>query len=98
MQGPGRGVKPAAKRCIHPRLNLPVTECPVKRLEKTTLSAMRDQLASFGWSDAELDELVEPKLGIITGLQALLDDLEELRQLDLGSIPPSEPFRRPPRA
>jgi hypothetical protein len=69
----------------------------VKRLEKATLSGIRDQLASFGWSDAELDELVEPKLGIITAFQVLLDDLEQLRRLDLGTIPPSEPLRRLPR-
>jgi hypothetical protein len=67
----------------------------VKKLEKATLSRIRDQLASFGWSDAELDELVEPKLGIITPFQVLLDDLERLRRLDLGTIPPSEPLRRP---
>ena len=49
----------------------------------------RDQLGGHAWEDAEIDELVDPKLGIITGLQELLDQLEQLREIDLGATPPA---------
>ncbi len=61
----------------------------MKKLDKKTLLGIRDQLASYAWDDAEIDELVDPKLGIITGFQELLDQLEVLRKIDLGSTPPA---------
>ena len=61
----------------------------MKRLEKDTLIGMRDQLGGYAWQDAEISELVDPKLGIITGLQELLDQLEQLRRIDLGATPPA---------
>ncbi len=67
----------------------------MKKLRIETLSGIRDQLASFAWDDAELDELVDPKLGIITGFQDLLDQLEILRQVDLGETPPAAEIRAP---
>jgi hypothetical protein len=39
----------------------------MKKLQKETLLGMRDQLASYAWKDEEISELVDPKLGIITG-------------------------------
>ena len=61
----------------------------MKKLQIDTLTGMRDQLASYPWDEAELAELVDPKLGIITGFQDLLDQLEVLRKIDLGDIPPA---------
>jgi hypothetical protein len=61
----------------------------MKKLQKQTLAGIRDQLASYHWKDEELSELVEPKLGIITGFQDLLDQLDILRRVDLGTIPPA---------
>ena len=61
----------------------------MKKIEKQTLIGMRDQLGGHAWRDAEISELVEPKLGIITGLQDLLDQLEVLRNIDLGAMPPA---------
>ncbi len=61
----------------------------MKKLDKQTLLGIRDQLGSHAWDDAEIDELVDPKLGIITGFQALLEQLEDLRKIDLGSTPPA---------
>lgn len=61
----------------------------MKNLEIETLTGIRDQLASYAWNDAELRELVDPKLGIITGFQDLLDQLDILRKVDLGDIPPA---------
>jgi hypothetical protein len=61
----------------------------MKKLQIETLTGIRDQLASYAWNDVELAELVDPKLGIITGFQDLLDQLEVLRKVDLGDIPPA---------
>jgi hypothetical protein len=59
------------------------------KLKKQTLIGIRDQLASYAWKDDELSELVDPKLGIITGFQDLLDQLDILRRVDLGATPPA---------
>lgn len=61
----------------------------MKKLQIETLAGIRDQLASYPWDDSELSELVDPELGIITGFQDLLDQLEILRKVDLGDIPPA---------
>lgn len=58
-------------------------------LTKDTLVKVRDQLASHAWTDSELQELVEPSMGIISGLSGLLRELDELRCVDLGSTPPA---------
>jgi hypothetical protein len=61
----------------------------MKRLTKSTLVNICEQMASHDWSDDEIKELVDPKLGIITGFQDLLDQLEQLRKIDLGNVPPA---------
>jgi hypothetical protein len=61
----------------------------MQKLNRLTLIGIRDQLGSYAWEDPEIEELVDPKLGIITGFQELLDDLECLRKIDLGSTPPA---------
>ena len=53
---------------------------------KETLTRMMAELDGYGWRDAELEELVEPRLGIITGLAELLEDLERLRKSDLPGL------------
>ena len=54
-----------------------------------TLAEMRNMLAAHGFSDAELSELVDPKLGIITSFSDLLEQIELLRKMDLGATPPA---------
>jgi hypothetical protein len=54
-----------------------------------TFTEMRDMLAAHNFSDAELSELVDPQLGIITGFSDLLEQLELLRKMDLGATPPA---------
>jgi len=61
----------------------------MQKLDKETLLGIRDQLGSYAWDDSEIEELVDPKLGIITGFQELLDQLECLRKIDLESTPPA---------
>ena len=66
----------------------------MKKLEKETLIRMRDQLGGYNWHDSELEELVNPRLGIITGFEDLLEQLEELRRVDLEAIPPAGGINR----
>jgi len=66
----------------------------MRKLRKQTLIGMRDQLGGYTWNDAEIAELVNPKLGIITGFQDLLDELEELRKIDLEATPPAGDINR----
>ena len=61
----------------------------MKKLRKQTLMQMRDELGGYAWQDEELEELVDPRLGIITGFQSLLEELETLRRIDLEAIPPA---------
>ena len=61
----------------------------MQKLTKATLTGICSQMAAHGWSDAEISELVDPQLGIITGFQDLLNELEELRRFDLGTTPPA---------
>ncbi|RUV83712.1 hypothetical protein EOA60_08870 [Mesorhizobium sp. M1A.F.Ca.IN.020.06.1.1] len=61
----------------------------MQKLQKETLIGISTQMASHSWSEAEINELVNPQLGIITGFQDLLNELEQLRKIDLGTIPPA---------
>jgi len=61
----------------------------MKKLTQGTLVNLTDQLASHSWRSEEIQELVDPKLGIITGFQDLLNELDELRRTDLGFIAPA---------
>ena len=67
----------------------------MKKVQKKTLIGMRDQLGGYTWEDAEISELVDPKLGIITGFQDLLDQLELLRKIDLQAVPPAADIPTP---
>ena len=65
----------------------------MKPLQKSTLSQLCEELAAHPWLNSELEELVDPKLGIITGFQDLLCELDELRLTDLGAVPPAQGVR-----
>ncbi len=66
----------------------------MRKLEEQTLMAVRDQMAAHPWSDADVAELVNPRHGVISGLQQLLRDLEALRRVDLGAVSPAEGIQR----
>lgn len=64
-------------------------EGQMQKLTKDTLTGICTQMASHSWSEAEINELVDPQLGIITGFLDLLNELEQLRRVDLGTTPPA---------
>lgn len=67
-------------------------------LSKETLIRIRDQLGSHPWTDLDLQELVAPSMGIISGLPGLLQELDALRRVDLESIPPAGSIPRDDRS
>ena len=54
-----------------------------------SLQIVRRAFAGHDFSDADLSELVAPKLGLITSFEDLMRDLERLRAVDLGATPPA---------
>lgn len=58
-------------------------------IKKETLQSMLQELACHPCDDAELNELVAPAMGIISGFQDLINDLENLRNIPLGDLPPA---------
>ncbi len=66
----------------------------MEKLNRQTLKGLTRELASHSWREEEIDELVEPKLGIITGFQDLLNELEILRKTDLGFTAPAQGVQR----
>ena len=67
-------------------------------LTRRTLEGLFSELATHPWGKAQLSELVEPRLGVITGFQDLLQELESLRTTDLGAIGPAQGVQRRDRA
>ena len=64
------------------------------KLNAQTLQSLCSQLAAHPWETEELNELVDPKLGIFTGFQELLEELEVLRQIDLEFTAPAQGVQR----
>jgi hypothetical protein len=62
----------------------------MERTRRATLHGLTRELAAYPWAGAEVDDLVAPSHGLITGYQELLDELEQLRRSDLGFIPPAQ--------
>jgi len=62
---------------------------PLTKPNLESLQAIRQAFASHDFSDADLSELVTPKLGLITGFEDLMKEIEKLRAVDLGSTAPA---------
>ena len=54
-----------------------------------TFTGIRDSFAAHDFTETELNELVDPQMGIITGFADLMTQLDALRQMDLGATPPA---------
>jgi len=63
-------------------------------VSRDTLKRIMQQFPTVAWSDGELDELVSPSFGVITGFQQLLDNIETLMRTDLGDLPKAGSLRR----
>lgn len=65
----------------------------MKKLTRRTLEDIRNSFPTIAWGQEDLQELVAPKFGIISGFSQLLDDLERLMTVDLELTPPAGPLR-----
>ena len=65
-------------------------------LTKATLQSILTEFPTHDWSVEELDELVSPKHGIITGFQDIIEDIRNLTDTDLKAIEPAGnlPFKK----
>ena len=61
----------------------------MKRPTKELLVRMQAIFPAFEWSDAELDDLVRPGYGLITGFPELLVEINRLCERDLEDLPPA---------
>lgn len=66
-------------------------------VSKATLRRIVEQFPAVPWDDAELDELVAPQYGVITGFGVLFADIEMLMSIDLGATAPAPLRPRPMR-
>jgi len=56
----------------------------MKALRKETLLNIVEEFPSFTWDQSILEELIDPKLGVITAFGEILDEIETILSLDLG--------------
>jgi len=68
----------------------------MEKLTKSTVTGICTQMTSLPWSEAEICELIAPELGVITGFQDLLDELDALGAVDLGTLPPAGSVQKDP--
>ena len=58
-------------------------------LTKITLQRILAEFPTYDWSDQELDELVSPKHGVITGFQEIIEYVRKLTEIDLKEVEPA---------
>ena len=68
----------------------------MKDLTKSTITGICTEMTSHPWSEAEISELIDPKLGVITGFKNLLTELDALGRIDLGTLPPAGTVQKDP--
>jgi hypothetical protein len=63
-------------------------------IRRETLKCIMEEFPTVAWRDGELDELVSPSFGVITGFQQLLDNIDMLLRTDLADMPMAGSLRR----
>ena len=61
----------------------------MERPTKELLVQMQATFPTFEWSDVELDDLVRPSFGLITGFPELLIEIDRMCARDLGDLWPA---------
>ena len=60
-----------------------------KGIELEIIRSVQETFSTYNFKNNDLNELVNPNLGVITGFNDLMDQLESLRLIDLGQTPPA---------
>ena len=66
----------------------------MRSVSRETIRRILEEFPTVSWGEREIDELVAPSFGVITGFQQLLADVEALAKIDLGETPLAGPIRR----
>ena len=64
-----------------------------RRVTRETLDRILRELPTLPWTEPEIEELVAPRFGAITGFQAYLAELERLGRIDLDALGPAADLR-----
>jgi hypothetical protein len=67
----------------------------MRSVSRDTLKRILEEFPTVAWGEAELNELVAPSYGVITGFQHLLTEVKELADFDLGDTPMAGALHRP---
>ena len=59
-----------------------------------TLLAANRELFGGRWTQADIEELLQPRHGVISGFEAILADLARISARDLGDLPLHDPHWR----
>ena len=65
------------------------------QITKELLEQLQAAIPTLGWSDAELDDLVKPSFGLITGFPELLSEIDRMSKRDLMELPPAGALHPP---
>ena len=60
-----------------------------KAVKLETIQGIQASFSTYEFKNNDLNELVNPNLGLITGFNDLMYQLESLRLIDLGQTPPA---------
>jgi hypothetical protein len=58
----------------------------MRRVTRDSLRRMVEELPSVDWPDRELEGLVAPQFGVITGFPEFLAEIDAVCHIDLGTI------------
>ncbi len=67
----------------------------MKRPTRDLLEEIQATFPGIQWDAKVLEDLVEPRFGIITGFPELLEDIHALYERDLGDCAPAGPLTAP---
>ena len=60
-----------------------------KAIKLEIIQSVQETFSTYNFKNNDLNELVYPNLGVITGFNDLMCELESLRLIDLGQTPPA---------
>ena len=60
-----------------------------KAIRLETIQSVQEAFSTYKFKNKDLNELINPHLGVITGFNDLMYQLESLRLIDLGQTPPA---------
>ena len=60
----------------------------MSKIRKETLQAILDEFQGYSALEESIDELIDPQMGLISGLQEMIDAVNGLKAADLENYSP----------